>query len=74
MDVHQSKCSGLSLFSRGRCQVLLKSATKKNRFFSEGGGTSVHRLALSPGARMFFLAKSAMFKLQKRGSKKWEPK
>ena len=23
--VRQSKCSGLSLFSRGRCQVLLKS-------------------------------------------------
>ena len=38
MDVHQSKCSGLSLFSRGRCQVLLKSATKKNRFFLREGG------------------------------------
>ena len=25
MDVGQSKCSGLSLFSRGRCQVVLKS-------------------------------------------------
>ena len=25
MDVRQSKCSGLSLFSRGRRQVLLKS-------------------------------------------------
>ena len=25
MDIHQSKCSGLSLFSGSRCQVLLKS-------------------------------------------------
>ena len=24
MDVRQSKCSGLSLFSRGRCQAVLK--------------------------------------------------